>query len=325
MKEGYVLEKSFGDISAGDLQKINRLSRRKMKAGEVYVFSVALCDNEIDRDGERFSIPALMKLAELFTGKTGIFDHSMKSGDQTARIFETAVEKDDSRRTKAGEPYHRLTARAYMPRTTRNEDLILEIDAGIKKEVSVGCRVGRSVCSVCGADRKATACGHVKGRVYTKQGSVPCHTVLEDPLDAYEWSFVAVPAQPEAGVIKSYGAGKKHASAEDIVKRLREAGDEVCLSAREVSVLLRHVFELQGRAEEGREYRESLTREFVRQFGALRPDMELAAAKNVAQRMTVKELAAFVRAAEERKPFPEPQLAPTKMKTQKDRNKGFII
>lgn len=325
MKEGYVLEKSRSGVSAEDLEKINRLSRRKMKAGEVYVFSVVLCDNEIDRDGERFSIPALTKLAELFIGKTGIFDHSMKSGDQTARIFETALERDDSRLTKAGESYHRLTARAYMPRTTRNEDLILEIDAGIKKEVSVGCRIGRSACSVCGADRKAAACEHVKGRVYTKQGSVPCHTVLEDPLDAYEWSFVAVPAQPEAGVIKSYAAEKKHTSAENIVKRLRETRDEICLSAGEASALLRHIFELQSRAEEGREYREQLTREFVRQFGALRPDMELTAAKNVAERMTVKELSAFVRAAGEQKEAPGPQLAPAKTKARQEKNRGFMI
>ena len=32
-----------------------------------------------------------------------------------------------------------------------------------------------------------------------------CHFVLSDPQDAYEWSFVAVPAQRDAGVIKGMG------------------------------------------------------------------------------------------------------------------------
>ena len=32
-----------------------------------------------------------------------------------------------------------------------------------------------------------------------------CHVVLSDVTDAYEWSFVAVPAQREAGVTKQFG------------------------------------------------------------------------------------------------------------------------
>ena len=42
---------------------------------EVYTFSVRLCDNEIDRDGERFDEQTLRELAALFIGKSGIFDH----------------------------------------------------------------------------------------------------------------------------------------------------------------------------------------------------------------------------------------------------------
>ena len=61
-----------------------------------------LCDNEIDRDFERFDIPALEKLAELFVGKTGIFDHSMSGRDQTARIFSCRVETDENKVTSAG-------------------------------------------------------------------------------------------------------------------------------------------------------------------------------------------------------------------------------
>ena len=34
-----------------------------------------LCDNEIDRDWERFSPETLKGLAPLFVGKSGIFDH----------------------------------------------------------------------------------------------------------------------------------------------------------------------------------------------------------------------------------------------------------
>ena len=44
--------------------------------------------------------------------------------------------------------------------------------------------------------------GHVKGE---DVDGVPCVGNLDDPKDAYEWSFVAVPAQRGAGVTKSAG------------------------------------------------------------------------------------------------------------------------
>lgn len=78
--------------------------------------------------------------------------------------------------------------------------MIAEIEGGIKKEVSVGCSVAESVCSVCGAP--AGTCHHVKGEIY--DGKL-CFTELREPTDAYEWSFVAVPAQRDAGVLKRYG------------------------------------------------------------------------------------------------------------------------
>lgn len=183
------------------LEKLNRFTRREHTADEVYLFEVTLCDNDIDRDQERFSDEALSEMAALFVGKTGISDHDLRSGSQTARIFDTKVVPDVSRKTRDGRPYIALKASAYMVRTGSNADLIREIEGGIKKEVSVSCSAGRRTCSVCGADRSAAGCVHVPGRVY--DGKL-CHTVLEEIQDAYEWSFVAVPAQVNAGVTKHY-------------------------------------------------------------------------------------------------------------------------
>lgn len=117
-----------------ELELINNYTVKPLSADEVYTFGIVLCDNEIDRDFERFDIPALEKLAELFVGKTGIFDHSMSGRDQTARIFSCRVETDENKVTSAGEKYTKLCARAYMPRSEKNAALIEEIDAGIKKE-----------------------------------------------------------------------------------------------------------------------------------------------------------------------------------------------
>ena len=38
------------------LEQLNRFTRRTLTQEEVFLFDVRLCDNEIDRDGERFSL-----------------------------------------------------------------------------------------------------------------------------------------------------------------------------------------------------------------------------------------------------------------------------
>ncbi len=198
-----VLKASQGGQSAAvtgeDLELINRLARKELKAEEVYVFTVRLCDNEVDRDGERFAPQTLEELARLFVGKSGIFDHQWSAKGQAARIFKTEVIREPQRPTRAGDGYCWLKGWAYMLRCDSNRDLIAEIDAGIKKEVSVGCAVERTVCSICGADLRQGTCGHKKGELY--EGKL-CYASLEGASDAYEFSFVAVPAQPGAGVVK---------------------------------------------------------------------------------------------------------------------------
>ena len=181
------------------LEKINKFTRRPLTEDEIYTFSVILCDNDIDRDGERFSDKALEKIAELFVGKTGIFDHDPSTSNQTARIFSTEVVTDSSRVTKNGEPYKCVKANAYMVRTEENGSLIAEIDGGIKKEVSVSCSAAKRICSVCGNE----SCVHIAGKSY---GGRIAHRILDDITDDYEWSFVAVPAQVNAGVTKRFSA-----------------------------------------------------------------------------------------------------------------------
>lgn len=77
MTGGYV-EKSFAPAPA-DLEAIGAFTRRAFAPEELYVFSVVLCNNDVDRDHEKFTRRALEELGALFVGKTGIFDHSMKA------------------------------------------------------------------------------------------------------------------------------------------------------------------------------------------------------------------------------------------------------
>lgn len=240
---------SVGLPGEGELALINRFAKTGLKAEEVYAFSVKLCDNEVDRDFERFPADTLEELAPLFVGKSGIFDHQWSAGGQTARIYRTEVVHEKSIITAAGDEYCYLKGWAYMLRTEKNLPLIQEIEGGIKKEVSVGCAVKRAVCSVCGKERKA-GCEHVPGKEY---GGELCWTELLDASDAYEFSFVAVPAQPKAGVMKKGMKG---------VEEMEQLEKEAAL---------------------GRKYLERLRAEVVRLGGLAEPDLKMETLRTMAQ------------------------------------------
>ncbi|MBE6867203.1 MAG: hypothetical protein E7494_00375 [Ruminococcus albus] len=207
------------------MEKINGYAVGELKSEQVYCFSVLLCDNDVDRDYERFSDEALDRLAVMFRGRTGIFDHDHRSRGQTARIYDTEVRSYPDRKTMDGRDYRALMGFAYMVRTEDNKSLIAEIEGGIKKEVSVGCSVAKRICSVCGADGAKGGCNHIKGRSY---GGKLCYVELDEPLDAYEWSFVAVPAQRAAGVTKVYGEREVNAE----IEKLRTAQEQFCEELR---------------------------------------------------------------------------------------------
>ena len=292
-------------VSAEDLALINRLARRELKGEEVYTFSVRLCDNEVDRDWERFAPQTLEELAGLFEGKSGIFDHRWSALGQAARIYKTEVVWEPERRTKAGDGYCWLKGYAYMVRTGSTRDLIAEIEGGIKKEVSVGCAVDRAVCSICGADLRRDQCGHKKGEVY---GEKLCYASLEGASDAYEFSFVAVPAQPMAGVVKG-------------------AGDWRAVAARDPGAR-RELARLEEEARLGRQYAETLRSEVVRL--ALLADRELdgSVVESVAKKLEPAELQAlaqsYARQAGERFPV-KVQLTYRAEKRAEEADQAFLV
>lgn len=73
------------------------------------------------------------------------------------------------RKLALGDDYYRLQARAYLPVCESNRDIILAIDSGIIKEVSVGCAVGR-VCAMCAV--RTSRCVLTKRARFTAQSFV---------------------------------------------------------------------------------------------------------------------------------------------------------
>lgn len=291
LTQGYV-EKSIS-TSESDIEKINQFTRTQFGADELYIFSVILCNNDIDRDYERFSLNALKSLKNLFVGKTGIFDHSMKAADQKARIFETELEEVYDKKTADGMKFYQLRAKAYMVKSDENKPLITEIEAGIKKEVSISCSAKSSTCSICGKDKRHGLCEHINGKVYNDKTAF---SVLDDISDAYEFSFVAVPAQRGAGVTKHFNIEGGKTDMKSIIKSLEGCDSEIVLTKSQADSLLAKLNELNSEAELGREYKSSLTKEVITLCTKAMPDMDINTFGNIAQVMTTKELLAFKKA-----------------------------
>jgi hypothetical protein len=200
IKRASVGESSYS-VTDTDLALINRYALGELTREDVFAFPIKLCDNAVDRDNECFPLESLKALAALYVGKPGIFDHCWTASGQSARIFRTEVVPDSGPQNPAtGEEYAYLRAYAYILRTEDSADLITRISGGILKEVSVGCSCGRRICSICGNELPSAECSHQLGKEYA--GKI-CVGLLKDPTDAYEWSFVAVPSQRDAGVTKS--------------------------------------------------------------------------------------------------------------------------
>lgn len=230
-----------------DMDLINQYSVRELKADEVYCYSLILCDNEVDRDYERFTRKTLEELAPMFLGKTGISDHRHLAANMHSRVYRTMVE-DTNKKTQLGDTLSVLRADAYMLKSAETQPMIDAIEAGILKEVSVGCGIAKRSCSICGSAFKfnwetwSYMCEENSHRLGKQYDGKLCAGELTGAVDAYEFSFVAIPAQRNAGVIKSFEGVEDvaeyiatHADqfSDKDLHKLAEIVHKACLSADE--------------------------------------------------------------------------------------------
>lgn len=152
---------------------------------EYYKFEIRLCDTKIDRDFEKFTLPCLRKLSEMFVGKNGFVGQG-----SIAKILSTVVLKG-----KDGEWF--IKANASIKNIPENFNVIEEIKSGKKKEVSIGCSVATRTCSICGDS--TGSCNHKPGEYYNGK---QCFMELNDPTDVFEWAFVSTPVKEETNMDK---------------------------------------------------------------------------------------------------------------------------
>lgn len=203
------------EVTDADLKKINKYTLSPVSADDVFIFKASIADNEQDdRNYMPFNLKSLQDLKKLYPGKTMLMDHRRMADNQIARIYDTELVQDANKQTELGELHTELIAKIYMIKTDSNKDLIAEIMGGIKKEVSTSTVPSKMICNICGTDNMKDYCRHWPGIEYTvEDGSAKgskkrCKMLLSGAKEAYELSFVAVPAQPRAGTHKSIGFSK---------------------------------------------------------------------------------------------------------------------
>lgn len=203
------------EVTDADLKKINKYTLSPVSADDVFIFKASIADNEQDdRNHMPFNLKSLQDLKKLYPGKTMLKDHRRMADNQIARIYDTELVQDANKQTELGELHTELIAKIYMIKTDSNKDLIAEIMGGIKKEVSTATVPSKMICNICGTDNMKDYCRHWPGIEYTvEDGSAKgskkrCKMLLSGAKEAYELSFVAVPAQPRAGTHKSIGFSK---------------------------------------------------------------------------------------------------------------------
>ncbi|MCD7797425.1 MAG: hypothetical protein LUG95_07505 [Clostridiales bacterium] len=119
------------------------------------------------------------------------------------------------------------------------------------------------------------------------------YAVLSQALDAYEFNFVAVPAQREEGVTKSYENPKGVDNMENISKMLRKCDGEIVLNKSQAYGTADYIERLEVEVKLGREYKKEFADEVVRLCAVAIPEMDIKVFRGIAQVMTANELKAF--------------------------------
>lgn len=230
---GSVRFKAAGAATDDQLQRINSYSLTPLTAEQVYVRTALIAHNAIDRDGELFDDALLADFVRTLPGKGFFVRHPLgRDGDSgpgqgrwfEARMVEMSLDEARLELRRPGLQFLPGTVTAklveasfYTVRHPGRENLLLDIDAGVAGDISIGFDAKR--------EPVADATGNVIA--YRWKG----------PGEALESSIVWLGAQPGARIHKSaQGAPKDEGNAMD-EKQLKELQDKLSTMSSELDKL----------------------------------------------------------------------------------------
>lgn len=181
--EGALVVGQRGLESSPDvMDEVNRFALRPLEAGDVAVFTLDLCHNEVDRHFSRFPDEELDRINEMVPGRPLMERHDLRGSLPRGTFFRSALHAEGARTS--------VRPDVYVLRTNENGDFIRNIEGGVYRETSIGFSFQTPECSVCQRDLRT--CDHIPGRSY---GDARCHFVMRDVREVIEGSIVPAGSQ----------------------------------------------------------------------------------------------------------------------------------
>lgn len=181
-----------------EFEYIKPLVADEVTPEQLYIFTLHMCNNEIDSDFDRLTPEFLTQFAEHINAGTAplIKDHMWSSDGQIGRVYRAEVLSDGV--NSLGETFTYVLGYAYV---AADSEIVPRVKLGLLSEVSVGFDGSGYSCSVCGSgvlsyDYQCPN-GHTFGSTHE---DTPIYRNVDRCLAALECSFVPVPAQEGAEI-----------------------------------------------------------------------------------------------------------------------------
>lgn len=195
--------------SQHDLNLINTYTITDLDLSDVFLFTIKLCNNDIDRVFDCMTDTFLDSVASNIKGLTGLLDHDWSTDNQLSRIYDACVVEEDGVLNQLGKPLKYVLCKVYT--LSKYTDFIDKINSGLLREVSISFESTGDVCSICGAPMTKDGSGvghcengHTAGVTYD---GILCYNIINNLSDLLEWSLVAVPCQRGASIKNKHYKG----------------------------------------------------------------------------------------------------------------------
>jgi len=224
------IETPYGVPTTAQLNKINRLAKRKLSKEEVFVYPVKFVGDGMI---ENRYLKLDKSLLEVFKkdanrGVAFLLDHSWTSFGRLAhpygRTFEATVSASQKEDETPKDEEWALYGSVYMVRGKSKDGistdaLIKDIEDGTLSDVSIGFGMEKYECSICGSD--IWDCSHRPGKEYEVNGQMKlCYIIGKPPGFLMELSGVFDGAYASAKILARDGDDEEEEYVE--VKDIKE-------------------------------------------------------------------------------------------------------
>ncbi len=190
---------------------VNRFALRPLRADEVALFTLDLCNNQVDKHYSRFPDEELERINFLTPGRPLMERHDLRGTLPRGTFFRSQLHSERERMSVRPE--------VYVLRAADNRDFILNIEGGVYRETSIGFSFRTPECAVCNKDLRR--CAHIPGRSY---GDTVCHFIMRDVIEVLEGSVVSAGSQGTGFVAQRHALiGAPYVAPETALARARDA------------------------------------------------------------------------------------------------------